>query len=92
MSGANCSKNLYSLFKGSNGPLVPEFLELVPNATVVPRAGEINAYDNADFVAALEATGKKQVILAGILTDVCKFFANPWALNCPFTHGSTALI
>lgn len=57
---------------GANGPLVPEFLDLVPNATVVPRAGEINALDNPDFKAALEATGKKQVILAGILTDVCK--------------------
>lgn len=51
---------------------MPEFLELVPNATVIPRSGEINAYDNANFVAALNATGKKHVILAGILTDVCE--------------------
>lgn len=69
-----CCKDTHSPVIGANGPAVPEFLELVPNATVIPRAGEINAYDNANFVTALEATGKKHVIVAGILTDVCKLY------------------
>jgi hypothetical protein len=35
------------------------------------RQGEVDAWDNAEFKAAVEATGKKQVIMAGIVTDVC---------------------
>ena len=42
-----------------------------PNAPFVHRQGEVNAWDNADFRAAVEATGKKQIILAGIVTEVC---------------------
>ena len=30
-----------------------------------------SAWDNADFQAAVKATGKKQIIVAGITTDVC---------------------
>lgn len=56
---------------------------------MVPRAGEINAYDNADFVAALEATGKKHVVIAGILTDVCKSHSEPYAVL--LSVGATAL-
>lgn len=44
-----------------------------PNATFVRRQGEVNAWDNADFRAAVEATGKKQLIIAGIVTEVCKW-------------------
>jgi hypothetical protein len=42
-----------------------------PNASFVHRQGEVNAWDNAEFRAAVEATGKKQIILAGIVTEVC---------------------
>ena len=45
-----------------------------PTAPFVKRNGEVNAWDNADFRAAVEATGKKQVIIAGITTDVCTAF------------------
>ena len=45
-----------------------------PNAPFIRRNGEVDAWDNADFRAAVEATGKKQVILAGITTDVCTSF------------------
>jgi hypothetical protein len=41
-----------------------------PNAPLIKRNGEVNAWDNPDFRAAVEATGKKQIILAGIATDV----------------------
>lgn len=47
-----------------------EALALHPNATLIRRQGEVDAWDNPDFKAAVEATGKKQVILAGITTDV----------------------
>ena len=43
---------------------------MYPNHTIIHRQGEIDAWDNADFRAAVQATGKKQVIIAGITTDV----------------------
>ena len=45
---------------------------MYPNVTVIRRSGEINAWDSADFRAAVEATGKKQVIVGGIATDVSR--------------------
>lgn len=33
-----------------------------------------SAWDNPDFRAAVKATGKKQFIIAGIVTDVCTAF------------------
>ncbi|KAI0078023.1 Isochorismatase hydrolase [Panus rudis PR-1116 ss-1] len=59
---------------GQNGPLPSEIINMHPNATFIRRQGEVNAWDNPDFKAAVEATGKKQVILAGITTDVCAAF------------------
>jgi isochorismate hydrolase len=44
-----------------------------PTAPFIHRQGEVDAWDNADFRAAVQATGKKQIILAGIVTEVCKF-------------------
>lgn len=32
---------------------------------------KVDAWDNPDFRAAVKATGKKQIILAGIVTEVC---------------------
>lgn len=45
-----------------------------PNATFIHRQGEVNAWDNPDFKKAVIATGKKQIILAGIVTEVCTAF------------------
>lgn len=35
---------------------------------------KLSAWDNADFRAAVKATGKSQIIVAGITTDVCTAF------------------
>jgi nicotinamidase-related amidase len=59
---------------GSNGPLMPEIHDLAPHATYVPRKGEVNAWDNGDFVAQVEATGRKTLIMAGVWTSVCVMF------------------
>jgi nicotinamidase-related amidase len=59
---------------GPNGPLVPELKEAFPEAPYVPRPGQINAWDNEDFVAAVRKTGRKQLVLAGVVTDVCVAF------------------
>jgi len=57
---------------GPNGPLFEELAAL--NTTFVPRKGEISAWENADFVAAVESTGKKTLIMAGVWTSVCVAF------------------
>ena len=59
---------------GPNGPLVPELKEIFPNAPFIPRPGQINAWDNADFVKAVKGTGRKQLIIAGVVTEVCVAF------------------
>jgi len=59
---------------GPNGPLVPELKEIFPDAPYIARPGQINAWDNADFVKAVKATGKKQLIIAGVVTEVCVSF------------------
>lgn len=61
---------------GPNGPLFEELYELERQggAEYVARKGEISAWDNADFVAAVEATGRKTLVIAGIWTSVCVNF------------------
>ncbi len=56
---------------GPNGPMIPELKEMFPDAPYIARPGQINAWDNPDFVKAVEATGCKQLIIAGVVTDVC---------------------
>ncbi|MDF5979631.1 isochorismate family cysteine hydrolase YcaC [Pseudomonas aeruginosa] len=61
-----------SFENGPNGPLVPELKELFPQAPYIARPGNINAWDNEDFVKAVKATGKKQLIIAGVVTEVSR--------------------
>ena len=63
-----------SFEQGPNGPLVPELKEMFPDAPYIARPGQINAWDNEDFVKAIKATGKKQLIIAGVVTEVCVAF------------------
>ena len=63
-----------SFENGPNGVLMPELKELFPDAPFIPRPGQINAWDNEDFVKAVQKTGRKQLIMAGVVTDVCVAF------------------
>lgn len=57
-------------FTGPNGPLIPEIVAMHPTAPYIKRQGVIDAWDDPNFRAAVQATGKQQLILAGITTDV----------------------
>ena len=59
---------------GPNGPLMPEIQESAPHAVYVPRKGEVNAWDNDDFVKTVRDTGRKTLIMAGVWTSVCVMF------------------
>ncbi len=63
-----------SVPQGPNGPLIPEIHENAPHAQYIARKGEINAWDNPEFVAAVKATGRKTLIIAGTITSVCMAF------------------
>lgn len=45
------------------------------------RKGQINAWDNPDFVDAVKATGKKTLIVAGTITSVCMAFPSISAVH-----------
>lgn len=59
---------------GPNGPIMEELPEAAPNAIYVGRKGEVSSWDNADFVEAVEATGRKTLVIAGVWTSVCVVF------------------
>jgi len=59
---------------GPNGPIMPDILENLPNAPVINRQGEINAWKSPEFKKAIEKTGRKKIIMAGLVTDVCLLF------------------
>jgi nicotinamidase-related amidase len=63
-----------SFENGPNGVLMPELKQLFPTAPFIPRPGQINAWDNEDFVNAVKKTGRKQLLMAGVVTDVCVAF------------------
>lgn len=58
------------------GPLLPELEEILPEAFAarVKREGVVNAWSDPAFKAAVEATGRKNLIMAGVTTDVCLVF------------------
>jgi nicotinamidase-related amidase len=59
---------------GTNGPLMPEIHRDAPHAIYVPRKGEVNAWDNDDFVAEVRSTGRNTLVMAGVWTSVCVMF------------------
>ena len=69
---------------GPNGPLVPELKQTFPDAPFIPRPGQINAWDSEDFVKAVTATGRKQLIIAGVVTEVCVAFPALAAIEAGF--------
>ena len=50
------------------GPMLPELTEAFPRSPVIARTS-IGAWDDRDFVAAVEATGRDQLVISGIATD-----------------------
>lgn len=69
---------------GPNGPKLPEVVELLPDAPMISRPGQINAWSNDDFVRAIEDTGRTKIVMSGITTDVCVAFAALSALDAGY--------
>lgn len=58
------------------GPLLPELEAILPEAFAarVRREGVVNAWADPAFKAAVEAAGRRNLIMAGVTTDVCLVF------------------
>jgi hypothetical protein len=74
-----------SLGQGPNGPFIPEVLKLFPDVPVIDRPGIISVWDDPKFVAAIEKTGRKNLIMAGVTVDVCLAFAAMQAVEAGYT-------
>jgi nicotinamidase-related amidase len=55
------------------GPLFPELEEILPDAFAsrVKRTGVVDCFDDPAFAGAVKATGRRKLIMAGLLTEVC---------------------
>jgi nicotinamidase-related amidase len=55
------------------GPLMPELQVILPEAFAarIKRAGVVDAMDDENFASAVLASGRKNLMMAGITTDVC---------------------
>lgn len=52
------------------GPTIPELAEALPGIEIIDRS-TVNAYDDDRVARAIEATGRRKLIFAGISLEVC---------------------
>lgn len=55
------------------GPLIPELAKEVSGINIIKRTA-VNAWDDPKVVQAIKATGRKQILVAGISLEVCAAF------------------
>ena len=65
-----------SMEEYAQGPLLNELENILPAefAGRVKRFGIVNAMDDENFAAAVRATGRKKLIIAGVTNDVCTVY------------------
>jgi nicotinamidase-related amidase len=56
--------------KAFSGNMWPQLKAIFPNHKPIERS-TMNAWDDRNFVAAIEQTGKKKIVLAGLWTETC---------------------
>ena len=61
------------------GPTIPELTEALSGVSIINRT-TVNAFDEPRFAKAVEAIGRKKLIIAGVSTEVC--------LALPAIHAS----
>jgi nicotinamidase-related amidase len=68
------------------GPLAPALQHISPEAykNRVKRVGIVNAWADPNFSAAVEATGRKKLIMGGVTTDICLIFPSISAVQAGF--------
>ncbi len=56
--------------KGFSGYMWPQLQAVFPGRASIERSS-MNAWDDKNFVAAIEKTGRKKIVLAGLWTETC---------------------
>ena len=62
------------------GPVIPELTEALSGISIINRT-TVNAFDEPRFAKAVEASGRKKLIIAGISTEVCPAFPAIYATS-----------
>jgi nicotinamidase-related amidase len=72
-----------SLEDHAQGPLLPELAEIAPKQFEerIQRTGVVDAMDDPAFAAAVKATGRPNLIIAGVTNDVCTVYPTLTALQ-----------
>jgi nicotinamidase-related amidase len=65
---------------GFNGPTLPSIVDELEGVTSIDRTS-MNAFEDEAFRAAVEATGRRRLIIAGLHTEICLAFATVAALK-----------
>jgi nicotinamidase-related amidase len=55
------------------GPTIPELIDALPGMKIIDRSS-VNAFDDAQVARAIEATGRRKLIFAGLSLEVCAAF------------------
>lgn len=65
-----------SMEEYAQGPLLSELETILPAefAARIKRLGVVNAMEDENFAAAVKATGRKKIIVAGVTNDVCTVY------------------
>jgi nicotinamidase-related amidase len=58
---------------GMWGPIFPELIQALPGVKVISRT-TINAWDDPQVRQAIEKTGRKQMVIAGVSLEICASF------------------
>ncbi len=66
--------------KSFSGNLWPQIRAVFPEQAAIERSS-MNAWDDKNFVAAIKATGRKKLVLAGLWTEVCVAFPSVQAIH-----------
>jgi nicotinamidase-related amidase len=69
--------------KSFSGDMLPEVQSVFPEYTPIDRTS-MNAWEDANFRAAIEKTGKKKVVLAGLWTEACVTFPTVQMINAGY--------
>ncbi|HIF9343750.1 TPA: isochorismatase family protein [Photobacterium damselae] len=72
-----------SMEEQDQGPLFDELIQAVPEAyeNRILRVGVVDSMKDKDFAAAVKSTGRNNIIIAGITTDVCVVYPAITAIN-----------
>jgi nicotinamidase-related amidase len=66
--------------KSFSGDMLPEVQSVFPNYVPIDRTS-MNSWEDSNFRKAIEATGRKKIVIAGLWTEVCVSFPTIQMIN-----------